>query len=169
MCVAGVSYLPLILSFFWFLAVLNIIGLLPYVFPPTAHLVVTFGLSLSIMLSVTLLGVWRFKLGYLSLLVPRGVPLLLAPILGVIETLSYVIRALSLGLRLGANISAGHLLFAILSGFAFQLLGVAPVIVSFLVFVMIFIALLEIMVAIIQAYVFCLLTAIYLGDTLALH
>ncbi len=86
-----------------------------------------------------------------------------------IETLSYVIRALSLGLRLGANISAGHLLFAILSGFAFQLLGVAPVIVSFLVFVMIFIALLEIMVAIIQAYVFCLLTAIYLGDTLALH
>ena len=85
-----------------------------------------------------------------------------------IETLSYVIRALSLGLRLGANISAGHLLFAILSGFALQLLGQA-VLVSFLVFVMIFIALLEIMVAIIQAYVFCLLTAIYLGDTLALH
>ena len=171
MCMAGVNYFPLILSLFWFLAVLNIIGLLPYVFTPTAHLVVTFGLSFSIMLSVTLLGVWRFKLGYLSLLVPRGVPLLLAPLLGVIETLSYVIRALSLGLRLGANISAGHLLFAILSGFALQLLGqaVAPVIVSFLVFVMIFIALLEIMVAIIQAYVFCLLTAIYLGDTLALH
>lgn len=170
MCMAGVNYFPLILSLFWFLAVLNIIGLLPYVFTPTAHLVVTFGLSFSIMLSVTLLGVWRFKLGYLSLLVPRGVPLLLAPLLGVIETLSYVIRALSLGLRLGANISAGHLLFAILSGFALQLLGqaVAPVIVSFLVFVMIFIALLEIMVAIIQAYVFCLLTAIYLGDTLAL-
>ena len=101
---AGVNYFPLILSFFWFLAVLNIIGLLPYVFTPTAHLVVTFGLSFSIMLSVTLLGVWRFKLGYLSLLVPRGVPLLLAPLLGVIETLSYVIRALSLGLRLGANL-----------------------------------------------------------------
>ena len=89
---------------------------------------------------------------------------MLAPFLVVIETVNYLIRAISLGVRLAANISAGHLLFAILSGFAFNMLSSGMIILSFLpMLIMIFIALLEIMVAVIQAYVFCLLTAIYLG------
>ena len=101
----------------------------------------------------------------------RGVPLVLAPFLVVIETVSYLSRAISLGVRLAANIFAGHLLFAILSGFAFNMLSSGMIILSFLpMLIMIFIALLEIMVvAVIQAYVFCLLTTIYLGDTIALH
>ena len=70
----GEKYFPLILGLFLFIVILNILGLLPYVFTPTAHLVVTFGLSLSIMMSVTLLGVWTFKVEYISILVPRGVP-----------------------------------------------------------------------------------------------
>ena len=155
---------------FFFLLLLNILGLLPYVFPPTAHFVVTLGFSFSIMMAVTFVGVLTFKIEFVSLLVPRGVPLILAPILVVIETLSYLIRALSLGLRLGGNISAGHLVFSILSGFAFNLvLNGDWVLGCFLIWIMAFIALLEMMVAVIQAYVFSLLTTIYLGDTMALH
>ena len=166
----GQKYFPLVLCIFLFITVVNVIGLFPYVFTPTAHIVVTFGLSLSIMISVTILGFLTFKVEFFSILVPGGVPLILAPPLVIIETLSYMIRAISLGVRLAANISAGHLLFAILSGFAFNLLfngfyvlGVFPVLI------MGFITLLEMMVAVIQAYVFSLLVVIYLGDTILLH
>lgn len=166
----GQKYFPLVLSLFLFIVVVNIIGLFPYVFTPTAHLVVTFGLSLSIMIAVTLSGVLTFKAEFFSILVPGGVPLVLAPFLVIIETLSYMIRAISLGVRLAANISAGHLLFAILSGFAFNLLFNGFFFLGgFPVLIMGFITLLEMMVAVIQAYVFSLLVVIYLGDTILLH
>ena len=100
---------------------------------------------------------------------PGGVPLGLAPFLVIIETLSFMIRAISLGVRLAANISAGHLLFAILSGFAFTMLSNGLILSVFPIMILVFITLLEIMAAVIQAYVFCLLTTIYLGDTVALH
>lgn len=168
--IKGQKYFPFVLCLFLFISVLNILGLFPYVFTPTAHIVVTFGMSLSIMIAVTLLGFLTFRGEYFSILVPGGVPLILAPILVIIETLSYMIRAISLGVRLAANISAGHLLFAILSGFAFNLLfNGFSIIGVFPVLIMAFITLLEMMVAMIQAYVFSLLTTIYLGDTIALH
>nr|YP_009020809.1 ATP synthase F0 subunit 6 [Polymastia littoralis]AHM12890.1 ATP synthase F0 subunit 6 [Polymastia littoralis] len=167
---SGQKYFPFVLCLFLFIALLNILGLFPYVFTPTAHIVMTFGLSLSIMIAVTLLGFITFKLNFLSILMPGGVPLVLAPFLVIIETLSYMIRAISLGVRLAANISAGHLLFAILSGFAFNMLSGGLVVLSlFPMLILVFITLLEMMVAVIQAYVFCLLTTIYLGDTIALH
>ena len=146
---------------------LNILGLFPYVFVPTAQIVVTLGISVSIIIAVTLLGLFTFKLNFLSIIMPGGVPLVLAPFLVVIETVSYIIRAIWLGVRLAANISAGHLLFAILSGFAFNMISSGKIISSLLpMSIMVFITLLEIMVAVIQAYVFCLLTTIYLGDTI---
>lgn len=167
---SGQKYFPFILSIFLFIVVLNFLGLFPYVFTPTAHIIMTFGLSLSIIIAVTLLGFVTFKINFLSILMPGGVPLSLAPFLVVIETLSYMIRAISLGVRLAANISAGHLLFAILSGFAFNMLSNGLILLSvFPVLIMIFITLLEMLVAIIQAYVFTLLTTIYIGDSLALH
>lgn len=166
----GQKYFPFILSIFLFIVVLNFLGLFPYVFTPTAHIIMTFGLSLSIIIAVTLLGFVNFKINFLSILMPGGVPLGLAPFLVIIETLSYMIRAISLGVRLAANISAGHLLFAILSGFAFNMLSNGLILLSiFPVLIMIFITLLEMLVAIIQAYVFTLLTTIYIGDSLALH
>ena len=166
----GQKFFPFILCIFLFISVLNILGLFPYVFTITAHIVVTFGMSLSIMIGVTLLGFLTFRVEYFSILVPGGVPLVLAPFLVVIETLSYMIRAISLGARLAANISAGHLLSAILLGFAFNLLLNGFYIIGlFPVLIMVFITLLEMMVAIIQAYVFSLLTTIYLSDTIALH
>nr|YP_009158761.1 ATP synthase F0 subunit 6 [Crella elegans]AKO90218.1 ATP synthase F0 subunit 6 [Crella elegans] len=166
----GQKYFPLVLCIFVFIMVVNIMGLFPYVFTPTAHIVVTFGLSLSIMIAVTLLGVLTFKTQFFSILVPGGVPLSLAPFLVIIETLSYMIRAISLGVRLFANISAGHLLFAILSGFAFNLLLNGFLFLGgFPVLIMGLITLLELMVAVIQAYVFSLLVVIYFGDTILLH
>ena len=166
----GQKFFPFVLCLFIFIAMLNILGLFPYVFVPTAQIVITWGISLTIIMAVALLGAFNFKLNFLSILMPGGVPLVLAPFLVVIETVSYLIRAISLGVRLAANISAGHLLFVILSGFAFNMLSSGMIILSFLpMLIMIFITLLEIMVAVIQAYVFCLLTTIYLGNTIALH
>lgn len=163
----GQKYFPFVLSIFLFIVSLNILGLFPYVFTPTAQIVVTFGVSLSIVMGVTMHGFMTFKFNFLSILVPGGAPLVLAPFLVMIETIGYIARAVSLGMRLAANLTAGHLLFAIVSGFAFNMLtGAASV---FPMLIMIFITILEMAVAVIQAYVFCLLTTIYLGDTIALH
>jgi ATP synthase subunit 6 len=118
----GQKYFPIVLCIFIFICASNILGLFPFVFTPTSHIVVTFGLSLSILITVILLGFRTFKLNFLSILMPGGVPIFLAPFLVIIETISFLIRAISLGVRLAANISAGHLLFAILSGFTFNML-----------------------------------------------
>ena len=166
---AGLMYFPFIISLFLFLVFLNVLGLFPYVFTPTVHIIVTMGLSFSIVIGVTLGGLWNFKTQFLSILMPDGAPLALAPLLVIIETVSYVSRAISLGVRLAANLSAGHLLFAILAGFGFNMLIAGSYLSIFPLSIMVFITLLEMAVAVIQAYVFCLLTTIYLGDTVALH
>ena len=142
----------------------------PYVFTVGTHIIVTFGLSLSILIVVTILGIKNFKADFFSMLMPQGAPMGLAPLLVLIETASYLSRAISLGVRLAANLSAGHLLFAILASFAYQMLVGDLVLLSiFPIAIMVFITILEIAVAMIQAYVFCLLTTIYLGDTINLH
>ena len=167
---SGDKYFPFVISLFIFIAMLNTLGLFPYVFTPTVHIVITFGLSFSILIGVTLLGVFTFKWNFLSMFMPSGAPLVLAPLLVYIETLSYISRALSLGLRLAANLTAGHLLFAIMSGFTFNMLANGLIFTSlFPMLIMLFVTILEMAVAVIQAYVFSLLTTIYLGDTIALH
>lgn len=100
---------------------------------------------------------------------PAGAPLVLAPFLVLIETASFIFRAISLGVRLAANLSAGHLLFAILAGFGLNMVLTAGVLNIFPVVIMVFISLLEAAVAVIQAYVFSLLTIIYLSDAVTLH
>nr|QJS34580.1 ATP synthase F0 subunit 6 [Parantipathes sp. NB-2020]QJS34607.1 ATP synthase F0 subunit 6 [Sibopathes cf. macrospina NB-2020]WHI93307.1 ATP synthase F0 subunit 6 [Parantipathes sp. CM-2023] len=165
----GLKYFPFIISLFLFIVFLNVLGLFPYVFTPTVHIVVTLGLSFSIVIGVTLAGIWKFKGDFLSILMPDGAPLGLAPLLVLIETVSFISRAISLGVRLAANLSAGHLLFAILAGFSFSMLTAGGLISLFPLLIMVFITLLEMAVAVIQAYVFCLLTTIYLADTIVLH
>ena len=165
----GQKFFPFVLCLFIFIAMLNILGLFPYVFVPMAQIVITLGISLTIIMAVTLLGILNFKLNFLSILMPGGVPLVLAPFLVVIETISYLIRAISLGVRLVANISAGHLLFAILSGFAFNVIQRDD---NFKFFTNVDNDIYNIIGnngSSNQAYVFCLLTTIYLGDTIALH
>lgn len=113
----GFQYFPFIFTLFIFLAMLNLFGIVPYTFSPTSHIAITFGLSLSIFLGVTLLGFVNYQSNYLSMFMPSGAPMVMAPFLVVIEIISHVAKAISLGVRLAANITAGHLLFAILSGF----------------------------------------------------
>ena len=164
----GRGHYPFILGLFTYLLIVNVLGLFPYVFTPTAHVALTFGASLTVLIGVTVIGFKRNGVDYFSILMPNGAPMTLAPMLIIIETASYLSRAISLGVRLAANLSAGHLLFAILAGFGYQgclmmhgglvVLSAAPVVV------MACITALECGVAAIQAYVFCLLTAIYLGE-----
>jgi len=113
----GFQYFPFIFTLFIFLAMINMFGIVPFTFTPTSHISVTFGLSLSIFLGVTLLGFVNYQSNYLSMFMPAGAPMVMAPFLVVIEIVSHVAKAISLGVRLAANITAGHLLFAILSGF----------------------------------------------------
>ena len=166
----GSKYFPFIISLFMLIAWLNVLGLFPYIFTVGTHIIVTFGLSFSILLVVTILGIKNFKLNFFSMLMPQGAPMGLAPLLVLIETASYLSRAISLGVRLAANLSAGHLLFAILASFGYQMIiGDLLFLSLFPLAIMVFITVLEIAVALIQAYVFCLLTTIYLEDTLKSH
>lgn len=169
---SGSKYFPFIFTLFVFLALQNVIGIIPYTFAATSHIVITFGLSLSIFLGVTLLGIVNYKSNYFSMFLPGGSPLVLAPFLVVIELVSHVAKAISLGVRLAANITAGHLLFAILSGFVWKMLiagGIMSALSIFPMLIVVFITILEMAVALIQAYVFSLLTAIYINESIHLH
>lgn len=168
----GSKYFPFILTLFVWIAIMNLYGIVPYTFTPTSHIIVTFGLSLSIFFGVTILGFVNFRSDYFAMFMPGGSPLVLAPFLVIIEFVSHTAKAISLGVRLAANITAGHLLFAILSGFTWTMLtagGFLALLSIFPLLIVVFITVLEMAVAVIQAYVFCLLTTIYINDSIHLH
>jgi F-type H+-transporting ATPase subunit a len=162
----GLKYLPFIFTLFLFILFGNVLGLMPYGFAYTSHIIVNASLALFIFVAVTIIGFWRHGLHYFSLFLPKGTPVAVAFFLVPIEIMSYFIRPVSLSLRLFANMLAGHVLLKVLAGFI-VVLGLAFGWVPFLaVFA---VTLLEIMVALIQAYVFALLTCIYLNDAIHLH
>ena len=168
----GRKYFPLIFTLFLFLLSTNLIGMIPYSFTATSHLIVTFGLSLSLFIGITIVGFQTHGLHFFSFLLPKGAPLALAPFLVVLELISYAFRAVSLGVRLFANMMAGHTLVKILSGFSWTMLSVGPVlaVASIIPFAVVFALIgLEIGVACLQAYVFTILTCIYLNDAINLH
>ena len=170
---SGMRFFPFILTLFIFLALMNLFGLVPYVFTPTSHVAVTFGLSVSIFLGANMLGLYNYNVNFMSMFMPNGAPLGMSWFLVLIEFVSHVAKGVILGLRLGANIMAGHLLIAIISSFAFQMLTSGIVTITLLglvpLFLGFFICVLEIAVAVIQAYVFSLLTVIYLSEAIHLH
>ncbi|MDX2144248.1 MAG: F0F1 ATP synthase subunit A [Rhodospirillaceae bacterium] len=162
----GMRYFPFIFTLFMFILFGNFLGLLPYSFTFTSHIIVNACLALFIFIAVTVIGFARHGLHYFSLFCPPGTPLPVAFILVPIEVMSYFIRPVSLSLRLFANMLAGHVLLKVLAGFIISLglmFGIVPFAAVFAV------TLLEIMVAAIQAYVFALLTCIYLNDAINLH
>lgn len=168
----GQPYFPAIYSLFLFILFLNLIGLIPYSFTATAHFALTLGLSSTIVLGVTLLGLHRHGLHFFSFFVPAGTPLALVPLLVVIESVSYLARAFSLGIRLSANMLAGHILLHIISSFSWKfitgsLLGIIMIPLPLLLLTLLYG--LEIGVALIQAYVFVLLTCSYINDVIYLH
>jgi len=168
----GQIYFPFIYTLFIFILINNLIGMVPYSFASTSHFILTFSLSFTVVLGATIMGLQKHRLEFFSLFVPAGCPLGLLPLLVLIEFISYLARNVSLGLRLSANIIAGHLLLNILSGFAYNILtsgfllffvGIIP-----LAFIMA-ISGLELAIAFIQAQVFVVLTSSYIKDALDLH
>jgi len=146
--------------------------MIPYSFTSTSHLVVTFGLSVTLFIGITIVGFQHHGLHFFSFLLPKGAPLILAPLLVVLELVSYCFRAVSLGVRLFANMMAGHTLVKIISSFAWTMLSVGGILaVASVIPVVIVFALtgLEIGVACLQAYVFTILVCIYLSDAIHLH
>ncbi|MDP9195788.1 MAG: F0F1 ATP synthase subunit A [Pseudomonadota bacterium] len=166
-------FMPILFSIFLFVLLGNLLGMIPYTFTYTSHIIVTFSLALFVFLLVTIIGFVRHGLHFLSLFVPAGVPWALAPLVIVIELVSYFARPVSLSVRLAANMLAGHMMLKIFAGFSASLglaLGVTGYLVGILP-IMMNIALtgFEIFVAVLQAYVFTLLSCVYLRDALELH
>jgi len=162
----GRKYFPFIFSLFMFILFANLIGLLPYSFTFTSHIIVTFAMAITVFLGVTVIGIVRHKLHFLSFFLPAGVPKIMAPILVPIEIVSYLSRPVSLSIRLFANMMAGHTMMKVFAGFVIPLGilgGWAPLAVD--------VALtgFEFLVAFLQAYVFTILTCLYLNDAIHLH
>ena len=159
-------YFAFIFSLFMFVLFCNMFGMIPYTFTVTSHIIVTFVLASFIFIGVTIIGFIKHGIGYLKLFVPSGVPIILLPLIVVIEIISYLSRPISLSVRLFANMMAGHTMMKVFGGFVVSLGiigGWLPLSFS--------VALtgLEILVAFLQAYVFAILTCIYLNDALNLH
>ena len=162
---AGMKYFPFVFTLFMFILVLNLIGLIPYTFTVTSHILVTFALAAMVFVVVTAIGFARHGLGYLRLFVPEGVPIWLMPLIVPIELISYLIRPVSLSVRLFANMMAGHTMLKVFAGFVVSLgiFGIAP-----LLFTIAFTGL-EVVVAFLQAFIFAVLTCIYLNDAVNMH
>ena len=155
------SYFPFVFTLFAFILACNLLGLIPGVFTVTSHIVVTLALALSVFLGATLVGFLKHGLGYFRLFVPAGVPKALLPIVVPIEIVSYFIRPFSLSIRLFANMMAGHMMLKVIAGFVI-LLGALAGWLPLMALVAIYA--LELLVAVLQAYVFALLTVLYLND-----
>lgn len=166
---ANFYLLPLI-TLFMFILGLNLLGFFTYTFPPTTHIILTFGLAFGVWISVMIFGFFKFRSSFLSMFMPTGAPLGLSPLLVVIELASNISRPIALGMRLAANLTAGHILLAILADFSCKLLFYSYSLINlFPLLIIMFMTVLEIGVLVIQAYVFCLLSMIYLKDSLVLH
>ncbi len=159
-------YFPFIFTLFMFVLFCNMVGMIPYSFTVTSHIIVTLILAMFIFIAVTIIGFMKHGFKYLKIFVPSGVPVLLLPLITIIEIISYLSRPVSLSVRLFANMMAGHTMLKVFGGFVISLGllgGWLPLSFS--------VALtgLEILVAFLQAYVFAILTCIYLNDALNLH
>lgn len=161
----GRKYFPFIFTLFMFIFMGNVIGMIPYTFTFTSQLIVTFGLAMIAFGTATLIGFIRHGFHYFTLFVPKGAPVYMLPLIVPIEILSYLSRPVSLSVRLFANMMAGHTMLKVFAGFtvALGLLGIAPLFVNTLLIAF------EILVAVLQAYVFTILTCIYFQDAIHLH
>jgi len=162
----GRKYFPFIFSLFMFILFANLIGLIPYAFTFTSHIAVTFAMALVVFLGVTVIAIARHGLHFFSFFLPSGIPKVMAPVLVPIEILSYLSRPISLSIRLFANMMAGHTMMKVFAGFVVPLGilgGWAPLSVD------VALTAFEFLVAFLQAYVFTVLTCLYLNDAINLH
>lgn len=165
---AGMKFFPFVFSLFMFVLVANLFGMIPFFFTVTSHIIVTFALAMLVFVVVVVYGFWKNGFGFLRLFVPSGVPGYILPLVAVIEVISFLSRPISLSVRLFANILAGHITLKVFAGFIvsmgglgwFALLTPLPLILT------IGITALEFLVAVLQAYVFALLTSMYINDAI---
>ncbi|TCT12089.1 ATP synthase F0 subcomplex A subunit [Tepidamorphus gemmatus] len=162
----GMKYFPFIFTLFMFILFANMIGMIPYAFTVTSHIIVTFVLALAVFIGVTIIGFVKNGVGFLTLFAPSGAPMVLMPLLIVIEVISYLTRPVSLSVRLFANMLAGHTMLKVFAGFVVMLgfVGGWLPLAAMVAFTG-----LEVLVAFLQAYVFAILTCIYLNDALHMH
>ena len=161
----GQKFFSLIFTLFTFILFGNLLGLLPYSFTFTSHIIVTFVLAMFIFLFVTIIGILMHGFKFFGLFVPKGVPMVMLPLMIPIEVISYLSSPVSLSIRLFANMMAGHTMLKVFAGFIFSLgvFGIAPL------FVDVALTAFEVLVAFLQAYVFTVLTCLYLNDAINLH
>nr|YP_659556.1 ATP synthase F0 subunit 6 [Trachyrincus murrayi]BAE96389.1 ATPase subunit 6 [Trachyrincus murrayi] len=162
----GHKWAPLLTSLMIFLLTLNMLGLLPYTFTPTTQLSLNLGLAVPLWLATVIIGMRNQPTHALGHFLPEGTPTLLIPVLIIIETISLFIRPLALGVRLTANLTAGHLLIHLISSASFVLLPMMPTVAILTTALLLMLTLLEVAVAMIQAYVFILLLSLYLQENI---
>jgi F-type H+-transporting ATPase subunit a len=168
----GKSFFPLVFSLFSFVLIANMLGMFPYFFTVTSHVVVTIAMALFVILLVVGVGLWKHGLGWFKLFVPSGVPIAILPFISLIEIISFLSRPISLGLRLFGNMLAGHIVLKVFAGFVVSLgaaggLGILGAVAPMAMAVAL--TALEFLVAFLQAFVFAILTCVYLNDALHTH
>ncbi|WP_426231751.1 F0F1 ATP synthase subunit A [Pararhizobium sp. DWP3-4] len=165
----GMRFFPLVFSLFMFILVANLIGMFPFAFTVTSHIIVTFALAMIVFGTVTIYGLVKHGLGFFRLFMPAGIPMVLAPIIIPIEVISYMSRPISHSVRLFAVMLAGHITLKVFAGFVASMtdLGTLGVIGAILPLAMtVALTALEMLMSVIQAYVFTMLTCMYLNDAL---
>ena len=168
----GRPYFPVIFTLFMFVLFSNLLGLIPYSYTTTSQIVVTFAMALTIFVGVTLIALVKHGFHFFSFFVPSGAPKALIPFLVIIEVISYFVRPVSLSVRLFANMLAGHTMLKVFAGLAVMIASAGGVAAAGSVLPLIAIiglTGLEVLVAVLQAYVFTILTCMYLNDALHLH
>jgi F-type H+-transporting ATPase subunit a len=165
----GLKFFPLVFSLFMFILMVNMIGMIPYTFTVTSHIIVTVALSLLVFLTVIIYGLWKNGLRFFKLFVPSGIPIYILPLVVLIEVMSFVSRPVSHSVRLFANMLAGHITLKVFASFI-TMLGAFGVIgwigATLPLALTVALTALELLVAFLQAYVFTILTCIYLNDAL---
>ena len=165
----GMKFFPLVFSLFMFILVVNMIGLIPYTFTVTSHIIITVSLALVVFLTVVVYGLYKHGLHFLKLFVPSGIPIYILPLVTFIEVLSFLSRPVSHSVRLFANMLAGHITLKVFGGFVVMLgsLGFVGALGAILPLGMtVALTALELLVAVLQAYVFAILTCIYINDAI---
>jgi len=165
----GMRFFPFVFSIFMFVLFINLIGLIPYSFTVTTHIIITASLALMVFFTVIIYGLWRNGLKFFKLFVPSGIPIYILPLVSAIEVMSFLSRPISHSVRLFANMLAGHITLKVFAGFVMLLgaWGIAGWVGAILPLALtVALTALELLVAVLQAYVFAILTCIYLNDAI---
>ena len=168
----GRPFFPLVFSLFSFVLIANMLGMFPYFFTVTSHVIVTVAMALFVVGLVVVVGIVKHGLGWFKLFVPSGVPIAILPFISLIEIISFLSRPISLGLRLFGNMLAGHIVLKVFAGFVVSLsaLGIGGILGALAPMAMaVALTALEFLVAFLQAFVFAILTCVYLNDALHTH